>query len=50
MKFQTQRPVSWQVCLACGHEMTELDPHPRCIACGGLLEVRTDRPGSPAPS
>jgi threonine synthase len=40
MKFQTQRPVSWQVCLACGHEMTELDPHPRCSTCGGLLEIR----------
>ena len=40
MKFQTQRPVSWQVCLACGREMTELDPHPRCSTCGGLLEIR----------
>ena len=40
MKFRTQRPDSWQVCLACGNEMTELDPHPRCAACGGLLEVQ----------
>jgi threonine synthase len=40
MKFQPDRPASWQVCLSCGNESTELDPHPRCAACGGLLEVR----------
>jgi threonine synthase len=40
MKFRTERPESWQVCLACGREMTELDPHPRCTACGGLLEIQ----------
>ena len=40
MKFKTERPESWQVCLACGREMTELDPHPRCVTCGGLLEVQ----------
>ena len=40
MKFRTDRPPSWQVCLSCGNETTELDPHPRCTACGGLLEVR----------
>jgi len=40
VKFRTERPESWQVCLGCGNETTELDPHPRCIACGGLLEVR----------
>ena len=51
MRFQTQRPASWQVCLACGNEMTELDPHPRCVACGGLLEVRhRPPPARPAPS
>ena len=44
MRFQTTRPESWQVCLACAHEMTELDPHPRCTACGGLLEVRHRAP------
>jgi threonine synthase len=40
MKFSTERPESWQVCLVCGREMTELDPHPRCTACGGLLEIQ----------
>jgi threonine synthase len=40
VKFQTERPESWQVCLSCGNETTELDPHTRCAACGGLLEVR----------
>ena len=40
MMFQPDRPASWQVCLSCGNESTELDPHPRCAACGGLLEVR----------
>ena len=40
MRFRTQRPDSWQVCVACGNETTELDPHPRCVACGGLLEVQ----------
>jgi threonine synthase len=40
MRFQTHRPASWQVCTACGNEMVETDPHPRCSLCGGLLEVR----------
>jgi len=40
MKFRPDRPPSWQVCLSCGNETTELDPHPRCTVCGGLLEVR----------
>jgi threonine synthase len=35
----SDRPQSWQVCIACGNEMTETDPHPRCTRCGGLLEV-----------
>ena len=39
MKFETPRPTSWQVCLACGREAPELDPHTRCAACGGLLEI-----------
>jgi threonine synthase len=39
MRFQTHRPASWQVCTACGNEMVETDPHPRCTACGGLLEI-----------
>jgi threonine synthase len=39
MRFQTQRPASWQVCTACGNEMVETDPHPRCNVCGGLLEI-----------
>ncbi len=39
MRFQTHRPASWQVCTACGNEMVETDPHPRCHVCGGLLEI-----------
>ena len=39
MRFQTQRPASWQTCIACGNEVVETDPHPRCSLCGGLLEV-----------
>ncbi|HET9465833.1 MAG TPA: threonine synthase [Gemmatimonadales bacterium] len=39
MRFQTQRPASWQVCIACGNEVVETDPHPRCGVCGGLLEI-----------
>ena len=30
---------SWQVCLACGGEISELDPATRCRVCGGLLEL-----------
>jgi threonine synthase len=44
MRFRTTRPDSWQVCLACDNETTELDPHPRCVACGGLLEVQHRAP------
>jgi threonine synthase len=39
VRFQTQRPASWQTCIACGNEVVETDPHPRCSLCGGLLEV-----------
>lgn len=39
MRFQTQRPASWQVCIQCGNEMVETDPHSRCTLCHGLLEV-----------
>jgi threonine synthase len=39
MRFETHRPASWQVCIACGNEMLETDPNPRCTVCGGLLEV-----------
>jgi threonine synthase len=43
MRFQTDRPPSWQVCVACGNEMPENDPRSRCPTCGGLLEI-THRP------
>jgi threonine synthase len=49
VRFQTQRPPSWQVCTACGNEMGETDPHPRCTLCGGLLEVH-HRPPTMTPS
>jgi threonine synthase len=39
VRFQTERPASWQSCRACGNEVVETDPHPRCALCGGLLEV-----------
>ncbi len=39
MRFETARPPTWQACIACGNELPELDPHPRCTVCGGLLEV-----------
>lgn len=39
MTHASDRPQTWQVCIACGNEMTETDPHPRCTRCGGLLEV-----------
>jgi threonine synthase len=39
VRFQTERPASWQACIACGNEMVETDPQPRCSTCGGLLEV-----------
>jgi threonine synthase len=37
--FDTPRPATWQVCIACGDERVELDPAVRCN-CGGLLAVR----------
>jgi threonine synthase len=49
MRFQTERPASWQVCTACGNEMVETDPHPRCTACSGLLEIHHRPPTLTAP-
>jgi len=40
MKFQTNRPASWQTCMSCGNEVVETDSAPRCKLCKGLLEVR----------
>src|SRR5829696_4991668 len=49
MKFQTNRPASWQSCMSCGNEVLETDPAPRCKLCRGLLEVRHRPPDiSPA--
>jgi threonine synthase len=39
MTFGINRPETWQVCIVCGHEMVESDPHARCVRCGGLLEI-----------
>jgi threonine synthase len=44
MRFETNRPPSWQACIACGNEIPELDPRSRCPLCGGLLEVRHRAP------
>jgi threonine synthase len=49
MRFQTHRPASWQACMACGNEVVETDPHPRCGLCGGLLEVH-HRPPAVTPA
>jgi threonine synthase len=45
MRFETERPASWQACVACGNELTERDPHARCPRCGGLLEIAHRAPG-----
>jgi threonine synthase len=39
VKFETQRPASWQACISCGNEVVETDRRPRCALCGGLLEI-----------
>jgi threonine synthase len=39
VRFQTERPASWQSCINCGNEVVETDPNPRCALCGGLLEL-----------
>jgi len=33
-------PLTWQACASCGSEIPEIDPHPRCPRCRGLLELR----------
>jgi threonine synthase len=45
MRFETERPATWQACVACGNELTEHDPSPRCPRCGGLLEIAHRPPG-----
>jgi threonine synthase len=40
VRFQTERPASWQACAQCGNEVVETDPQARCQLCQGLLEVR----------
>lgn len=45
MTHAPDRPQTWQVCIACGNEMGETDPRPRCTRCGGLLEVNHRPPG-----
>jgi threonine synthase len=49
VKLHTDRPLSWQVCLSCGNELTETDPHSRCPRCGGLLEIAHRPPDLTAP-
>jgi threonine synthase len=49
VRFQTQRPASWQACMGCGNEAVETDPRPRCGVCGGLLEVH-HRPPAVTPA
>jgi threonine synthase len=39
VRFQTDRPASWQSCISCGNEVLETDAAPRCQLCQGLLEV-----------
>jgi len=42
-----QRSGTRQVCIACGNEMVETDPHPLCTRCGGLLEIEHRPPKGP---
>jgi len=49
VRFQTERPASWQSCIACGNEMVETDPQSRCGVCGGLLEIE-HRPPAMTPA
>jgi threonine synthase len=49
MRFQTQRPPSWQSCVTCGNEVVETDPRPRCGVCSGLLEIH-HRPPAMTPT
>jgi threonine synthase len=42
--FSTDRPDSWQACIACGNETVITDARPRCGDCGGLLEVHHRAP------
>jgi threonine synthase len=39
VRFESQRPASWQACISCGNEVVETDSHLRCTVCGGLLEI-----------
>jgi threonine synthase len=39
MPLETDRPASWQVCVACGNELSETDSSSRCPTCDGLLEI-----------
>ena len=45
MRFDNERPATWQACIACGNELTEHDPRARCPRCGGLLEIAHRPPG-----
>jgi threonine synthase len=38
------RPLTWQRCASCGHEVDELSTATRCPRCQGLLEVIHARP------
>ena len=49
MRFETDRPPSWQVCTSCGNELTETDPHARCPRCGGMLEIEHRPPDLTVP-
>lgn len=40
MAFKTERPLTWQTCIACGNELPAFEPSTRCRRCGGLLDVR----------
>ena len=38
-------PASYQQCASCGSQYPDTDPSPRCVACGGLLDVVHPTPG-----
>jgi len=41
--------TSWQVCAACGQELSETNPRTTCV-CGGLLEIRHIAPAASGPA
>jgi threonine synthase len=50
MTATTATPVSEQRCASCGTRYADTDASPKCVRCGGLLEVVHAAPGLDGPS